>query len=150
MTHPKEQDLALYATGDTGFVDKIQLTRHLRACDECLQTVQEYRSLSAELSDLDLDLANWDSLAAEMKANIHVGLEAGACVRKPQTVRPLNFFNTRMAVATASLLTLAAAALLLKQPKFAAPAAATTTVMASQQSVKVDSEGVTITNVILE
>jgi hypothetical protein len=151
MTHPKEQDLALFATGDTGFVQKFQLTRHVRDCTDCSQAVEEYRTLTSALSEPDLDIANWDSLAAEMKANIRLGLEAGACVQPRSFARAtgaLAFLNPRLAVAAASVMVLLAAGLLLKQsqpvPK------PSSTVIASQESVKVDTEGVTITHVYLE
>lgn len=153
MTHPKEQDLALFATRDLGFVQNFLLNRHVRNCADCTQSVAEYQDLTAALSEPDLDIANWDSLAAEMKANVRLGLEAGACIdktrtrfaRRPQT---RHRFNPRLAVAAASLMVLATAGILLRQPKPAPPAPRT--VIASEQSIKVDTEGVTITNVYLE
>lgn len=155
MTHPKEQDLALFATRDLSFVQNFRLNRHVSSCAACSQTIAEYRELTSALSEPDLDIANWDALAAEMKANVRLGLEAGACVDSTKTrfarINPLPApirLNARLGVAAASLMVLISAGLLMRQPK-PAPAPARTTI-ASQQSVKVDTEGVTITNVYLE
>ena len=46
---------------------------------------------------------NWNSLAMEMRGNIRVGLDAGACVAGP---RVSNRWNPRLAMAFASLLLL--------------------------------------------
>ena len=147
MTHPEEQDLALYATGDAGFVQKLYLTRHVHSCSECSRIVEEYRGLTAALSEPDLDIANWDALAAEMKANVRLGLEAGACVRT-DAAPTASWVNPRLAVAMASLVILAGAGLILREHK-PAPTPKSS-VFAARQSVKVDTEGVTITNVYLE
>ena len=56
----------------------------------------------AEVPDLP-----WDRLAAEMKANINLGLAAGECVRAEAPLREKPFFaRGRMAVAFASILAL--------------------------------------------
>jgi hypothetical protein len=60
----------------------------------------------------------WNRLAAEMKANIRLGLEAGECVRlgdPPLREHPL-FTGTRTAVALASVVTLLVTGLMLERP----------------------------------
>ena len=43
--------------------------------------IAEYQALRTELAELELPDVNWNFLAADMRANIRLGLEAGACVR---------------------------------------------------------------------
>ena len=146
MRHPAEQDLALYAGGDQGFLKSFVVGRHVRDCAECAEVVEDYRQLTIALA-AEPDMPGWDSLAAEMKANIRLGLEAGACIggaKDRGTVLPR--FNPRLAVALASLMVLAGAGFFLREP--ISPSAGT--VVAAQQYVQVDPEGVTITNVFGE
>ncbi len=86
MKHPGEYNLALLAGGEAGAVHRFRLDRHVRNCEDCQEKIAEFQALRKHLADtefLDLNssVVNWNSLAAEMRANIHVGLEAGACVR---------------------------------------------------------------------
>ena len=145
MTHPTEENLALYASGDAGFLRGAWLGRHIRGCPSCTSTVEEYRELTAALANDVLVVPDWNQLAAEMRANIRLGLEAGACVGGESDAR---WWKPRLVVAMASLLILAGAGLMMRpQPQ---PEAATSFAGATQHSVSVDTEGVTITNVILE
>lgn len=114
MRHPRETDLALFSTEDLGFFAKQRVQWHLRGCEPCRGTVEQYQALCAELSDppeIDLD---WNRVAAEMHANIRLGLEAGACVYQPLRRTPR--FNRRLVVAFASLTVLAASGILLHRP----------------------------------
>ena len=80
--HPKEADLALYAGGETGLWGRLRLARHLRFCAACARVAEEFRTLrqwTRALEELPEDV-DWVQLAAEMKANIRVGLAAGECV----------------------------------------------------------------------
>jgi hypothetical protein len=81
MQHPSESDLALYAGNDLGRLARMRVDWHLRTCGKCQQEVTEFSSLRAETtrSACEPDV-NWDRLAAEMKANIRLGLEAGECI----------------------------------------------------------------------
>jgi hypothetical protein len=81
--HPCEDDLALLAGGETGRLKQLLLDRHVRVCADCQDKVAEYRDLRADLADAETPEVNWTLLAAEMRANIRLGLEAGACVRTP-------------------------------------------------------------------
>ena len=91
MRHPAGTQLALYAGGDLGLLEKARLGDHLRGCAACRQSVEAFAvaksRLRAEATELPEGL-NWDRLAAEMTGNIRVGLAAGECVAsstsKPQ------------------------------------------------------------------
>ncbi len=81
MMHPTEQDLALFAGGDLGYFGRRRVEHHLGTCARCRAEVAEFGSLRTRLRNSEaLPDVHWDRLAAEMKANIHVGLEAGACI----------------------------------------------------------------------
>jgi hypothetical protein len=91
MRHPAETQLALYAGGDLGFLDRVRLGHHVRSCGGCRKSVEAFAAaksrLRAEAAELP-DGLNWDRLSAEMTGNIRVGLAAGECVAavtpKPQ------------------------------------------------------------------
>lgn len=108
--HPSELDLAGYASGDTGFFQRIGLDRHVRGCEQCQQEITAYREMRRDLGAAAMPPLDWDTLASEMRANIYLGLEAGACVRMAPEKR---VFSPRLAVVFASLLLLAIAGLAL-------------------------------------
>src|SRR5580698_2757936 len=87
MNHPRENDLALLAGGEAGRIRRFLLDRHVRTCADCRETIREYRELRAELAEPGLPDLNWNFLAADMRANIRLGLEAGACVGTTQVFR---------------------------------------------------------------
>lgn len=103
MNHPAENDLALLAGGEAAWVRRILLERHVDRCDGCRKKVAEYRDLRDAVTDFEPPEVNWSALATEMRANIAVGLEAGACVGG---VRSPVRWNPRFAVAFACLLVL--------------------------------------------
>ena len=104
MNHPLENDLALLAGGEAGRIRRFLLGRHVRTCADCQETVSEYRELRSELAEQGLPELNWNFLAADMRANIRLGLEAGACVRSTQIFRGQSL---RLGIAFASLALLA-------------------------------------------
>jgi hypothetical protein len=85
--HVMEADLALYAAGDLPFYRRPLVTLHVRSCDVCRGLVESFQADRVELrgsadampANLSTNF-NWDQLAAEMTANIRVGLAAGECV----------------------------------------------------------------------
>jgi hypothetical protein len=81
MHHPNEADLALYAGNDLSRLARLRVDWHLRHCGKCQQEVTEFSSLRADTirSAAEPDV-NWNRLAAEMKANIRLGLAAGECI----------------------------------------------------------------------
>jgi hypothetical protein len=110
-THPAEIDLALFAGGESSGLMRFFLNRHVRQCRECLEQVTRFELLRLELRELEPPALDWNRLSAEMRANIHLGLEAGECVRAATAGRS---WNPKLAVALASLLLLAGANFLLK------------------------------------
>lgn len=124
MRHPNQATLALHAGGDLGRWRGWITARHVAGCDRCRNEVaafQEIRDILPELAEIP-EIA-WERLAAEMKANIRLGLEAGECVRNVEGSarrRPL-FAGTRLALAFASVIALAVITVVLEHPPSAAP-----------------------------
>jgi anti-sigma factor RsiW len=111
MRHPAETDLALLAGGECGPISRFLLRRHVNACRECASKVARFQRLRADLAQIAPPELDWDLLAAEMKANIRLGIEAGECVRESA---PRREWNPRIAVAFASLTFLIVAGLTMK------------------------------------
>ena len=79
--HPTTAQLALLAGGDLSPWSRLLLRRHVRGCESCQEQLRGFESASRQLKDAALELPahfDWDQLAAEMKANIRLGLEMGA------------------------------------------------------------------------
>ena len=119
-THPSEIDLALLAGGECGRVSRFFLQRHVRECRECTARVAKFEILRSDLARIAEPDLDWNRLAGEMKANIRLGLEAGACVRDIEA--PFRW-NPRLSVALASLTFLVAAGFTMKARLPGAPAA---------------------------
>ena len=82
MRHPKLATLALHAGGDLGVLVGWRTGRHLAACERCRAEVGRVEKTRRILPDLaEMPEVPWNRLAAEMKANIRLGVEAGQCVR---------------------------------------------------------------------
>jgi hypothetical protein len=116
MKHPGEYNLALLAGGEAGTFHRFRLDRHVRNCEDCQEKIAEFQALRKHLADTEFPEVNWSSLAAEMRANIYVGLEAGACVRDTRTGKSRlgklwvgKNWNPQFAVAFASLVVLVGA-----------------------------------------
>ena len=125
MKHLSEIDLALLAGDDTGRIRRFSLDRHVRRCSECQEKVDDFRSLRADLAGHAAELpdlshrvnpgvnlgAPWSGLAAEMRANIRLGLEAGECVRETRGIgsRIFGGWSLGLSAAFACLLLLAGA-----------------------------------------
>ncbi len=115
MKHPTESTLALYAGQDLGPFARWRTARHLAACPDCRGEVTAYSALRQETAGLnELPGIAWNRLAAEMKANIRLGLAAGECIR--ETAPPPLFAGARIAAACASLAILLAAGFWLERP----------------------------------
>jgi hypothetical protein len=111
LVHPVESDLALFAGGESSPLMRLFLNRHVRRCSECMKQVNRFELLRLELRELEPPALDWNRLSAEMRANIHVGLEAGECVRQAAVRRN---WNPKLAIAFASLLLLVGANFLLR------------------------------------
>jgi hypothetical protein len=121
MTHPNQSILALYAGRDLGWFHRRRTERHLSRCGECRDEVQAFASARDNLAVLnELPAISWNRLAAEMKANIHLGLAAGECVRGERTAGSFapfgTLFGARTLAACASVTALVAAGLFLQRP----------------------------------
>ena len=93
MKHPGENRLALYAGGELSWWEKFALVRHVRGCAACRRRVEMHRADRIALREAlagSAEFPDWERLAAEMTANIHVGLAAGECVEPARAgrVRP--------------------------------------------------------------
>ncbi len=83
MNHVPESDLALYASGDLGLMRRMRVRLHVSGCVPCTKRVESYRADRRAIREIAAKMpahVDWDRLAAEMTANIHVGLAAGECV----------------------------------------------------------------------
>jgi hypothetical protein len=83
MKHPSEADLALHAGGDLSLWRGFQVAWHVGRCSDCREVVELYRDETSFIGDAAAELPGeleWSNLAAEMRANIQVGLEAAECV----------------------------------------------------------------------
>jgi hypothetical protein len=119
MRHPNQAALALLAGGDLGLVARWKAERHVAHCDRCRREVAAHQELRDALPDLgEIPEVSWIPLAAEMKANIRLGLTAGECVRlaKPPLRETAWFTRGRAVVAFASAAVLLVAGLVLERP----------------------------------
>jgi len=74
--HPDEKELALYSTSDLNLVDRLRVGWHLRSCAHCAREVDTVAATVSEIrsrSEAFPAAFEWDRLAAEMTANIHLG-----------------------------------------------------------------------------
>jgi hypothetical protein len=119
MKHPNQATLALRAGGDLGWVARWRTDRHLAKCGGCREEVAAFHGLCEILPELaETPEILWNRLAAEMKANIHLGLAAGECVRSGDRglwESPL-FTRGRAVVAFASAVALLITGLILQHP----------------------------------
>lgn len=83
MKHPSIDKLALYAGGELPWLSRWTLYRHIGGCEQCRAEIAAFRDAAEaarqETSELPEGL-QWDRLAAEMRANIHLGLEASEAI----------------------------------------------------------------------
>lgn len=92
MKHPSEQDLALFAGGDLGWLERLRMRRHIKSCQLCRKEVAGFEDASTELAREAAETpAGWDRLSDEMTANIRLGLAAGECVAPSPAPAPMFF-----------------------------------------------------------
>ncbi|HUB78076.1 MAG TPA: hypothetical protein VMB03_04720 [Bryobacteraceae bacterium] len=118
MRHPNQATLALHAGGDLGRIRSWWTARHVARCAECREEVAGYTEMRELLPELaELPEISWNRMAAEIKANVRLGLEAGECVRSEEM--PLHraaLTGWRAAVAFASVIVLLGGCLVLERP----------------------------------
>jgi hypothetical protein len=119
VKHPNQATLALHAGGDLGLIARWRTERHLRQCDRCRDEVDAFAGAREIIPELaEIPEIQWNRLAAEMRANIRLGLEAGECVRagdRPLLQTPL-FTGARAIVALASVAALLVTGIILEFP----------------------------------
>ncbi|HJT87756.1 MAG TPA: hypothetical protein VJ732_07860 [Bryobacteraceae bacterium] len=118
MKHPTPATLALHAGGDLGMLDRWRTDRHLAQCERCREEVEAFAGTLEILPDLaETPEVPWSRLAAEMKANIRLGLAAGECVKPGETpLRQSLFSGARAVVALASVAALLLTVLFVERP----------------------------------
>jgi hypothetical protein len=150
MKHPSEATLALFAAGDLGSLGRWRTERHVAGCRWCRMVTEEFQQLRRNVGDLcELPGLTWGRLAAEMKANIRLGLEAGECVRddpSPAIPRSLSFPGWRALAACGAMVALVVVGILLEHP---APAPATRAdgivLRATRNGIELDEDGQVLT-----
>jgi hypothetical protein len=117
MKHPSEENLALLASGDLGVFDRWTTARHVSRCERCQAEVARFEQLRATVPELgELPGIAWNRLAAEMTANIRLGLAAGAIVVPRHPPARAVAFHPRALVASACVAALLVAGAWLQHP----------------------------------
>ena len=111
--------MALHAGGDLGALARWRTERHLAKCAHCREELAAFTAAREITTGLaEIPELPWNRLAAEMKANIRLGLAAGECVR-PES-EPLHswhwFTGGRALAACASVVVLLAVGMFLERP----------------------------------
>jgi hypothetical protein len=119
MKHPAQFDLALYASGDLPAWQRPLLGLHAARCADCRGWVAAYRADRESVRHLAGEMplgVNWDRLAAEMSANVRVGLAAGECVA-PRVRKPALAAGWRVAAVAVGVTILLMSAWWLNMPR---------------------------------
>ena len=120
MKHPSQEILALHAGGDLGWLAGWKTARHVAACERCAEDVAAFNDLREALPELgEIPEIPWNRMAADMRANIRLGLAAGECVRgvAEPVSEPVPLFRfARVTLALASVLAVVVTGLVLQGP----------------------------------
>jgi len=109
VKHPSIEKLALYDGGELSWWDRLVLRRHVTGCAQCQAEVASFREAAITVREENEEMpagVQWDRLAAEMRANIRVGIAASDAISaygKPIEVGPVQGMPWRMAVLTSGL-----------------------------------------------
>lgn len=143
MSHPQANLLALFAGGELPWWMRWRLRRHLGACQTCRREVEGYRRAAAWFRQAAAELPadfDWERAAAEMRANIQLGLEAGECVSAPG--RAPAALRWRVAAALASIAVVVVGGWWLHMPHPKAPRPEAPLVESTSDGIQVrESEG---------
>jgi hypothetical protein len=119
--HIQESELALFFSGDLNLWRDLAVRLHTSGCPACRARVEAFRLDRERLKQEALEMppgVDWDRLAAEMTANIRVGLEAGECVAPRRKRRTIHWaWGWQAAAAAAGITLLIGAALWLNFPE---------------------------------
>lgn len=117
MKHPNQAALALHAGGDLGAFARWRMERHLAQCGRCQEEVSAFQSVRNSMAELaEVPELPWSLVAAEMRANIRLGISAGECVRAGERKLSLNL-GWRPLVAMASIGALVVTGIILEHPR---------------------------------
>jgi len=117
MSHPNQNTLALHSSGDLPWFARWRTERHLAGCEQCRHEVAAFREMREALPGLaELPEVSWNRIAAEMRANIRLGLAAGECVRESAPAPAPLFSAARAVIAFAGVFTLIVTGLVLERP----------------------------------
>ena len=143
MRHPNQATLALHAGGDLAPWRRWITARHLAHCAPCREAVAGFDEMRELLPDLaQLPEISWNRLAAEVKANVRLGLEAGECVRTEMPIDRLTALGGwRVAVAFASVVMLVLGCTVLERPGPAAVVQAAGSLQATENDIRVVQAG---------
>lgn len=126
MNHPAPEVLALYARGDLDLWAMIRAGGHVHLCGQCAGEVHSIRQAVTLLKSESLEMPSgldWEEMAAEMRANIRLGLTAGAIVA--QAPEPLTVSRDKwpwqLGVVMASMAVLAVVSWMLPAPENSNP-----------------------------
>lgn len=126
--HPDGTALALYAGGELGLLHRVRLAWHMLRCGACRREAERFREARLALRDAGGGLPaglDWERLEAEMRANIRLGVAAGAIVRRDNGRRRVGRPVRKPAlVVVATLAVVAVAGLLLERSRSRQPAPA--------------------------
>jgi len=117
--HPDEKQLALYSGDDLSALDRLRVRWHVRSCAQCAEQVKAITAVSDALRSQIVEVprgVQWDRLAAEMTANIHLGQEVGECVGPGPIARPERI-GWRAAVVMAGMTVMLIGAWFLNPPR---------------------------------
>jgi hypothetical protein len=79
--HPDDLEIALYSSSDLGGWRRFRVWLHVRRCAECQHDLELLAEADGFLKEAAAEMppdAHWGRRSAEMRANIKLGLEAGA------------------------------------------------------------------------
>ena len=116
--HITETDLALYISGDISTWKYLVIGVHTSRCEACRARMEAYRAGRKNLKQSAAEMPaglDWDRMAAEMAANIRVGLAAGECVA-PRRAKAVALRAWKPAAIAAGALVILAAAFWLNFP----------------------------------
>ena len=128
--HPEAGRIALYAGGELPLPERLAIALHVRRCGRCRKEVERVRQLRQALREDKHRLPDgldWAALEAEMKANIRLGIMAGALVRSKDASRPESWipqWKPAAVVAATLAVVLVAGRALERTPRPAPPAPA--------------------------
>jgi hypothetical protein len=110
MKHPSIENLALYAGKELPWWTRIAVGQHVHGCPQCQQEVALFQGAKAAVG-AEVEVmppgVQWDRLAAEMAANVKLGLEASDAIsayrgsqNRENSLQPTQGMSWRMVAVT--------------------------------------------------